>query len=84
MSALLLGLGIASFVWELDSRTSREMYEALLRVSRIMGHSGLPFVWLDTDDAIVRANDEFANKLGFRSASRSLSASSFAEICEPD
>lgn len=65
LSALLLGLGIAGFVWELDSRTNREMYEALMRVSKIMAHSGLAFAWLDTKDRIVQASDEFVKSLGF-------------------
>ena len=67
LSTLLFALAVMLSVWEVDSRTSREMYEALKRVSKVMSHSGLAFTWLNSDDRIVEASDEFLKCLGYRS-----------------
>lgn len=87
LSALLLGLGLVGFLWELDSRTNREMYEALVRVSKIMGHSGLAFTWLDKNDTIVQASDEFVKKLGFATLAELFSihpSKKFASLISKD
>jgi hypothetical protein len=87
LSALLLSLGIGGFVLELDSRMSREMYKALVRVSRIMAHSGLPFTWLDTDDTILQASDAFIKTLGFDSLKDLFAAhptKKFEDLLDPN
>lgn len=65
--AFLGSLGVILFVWELDSRTSREMADALRRISQVMTNSGIAFAWLDQRDQIVRASTAFLHALGFQS-----------------